>query len=190
MDNKIILPSVFIGCILIGVFIAAKTSKIKNATAKDIIFIGDSHAIGIASKIPNAKADPLLSKVGWSLNSLIKAFKNYDINKNVRYVFISIGTNEGFTSSDKIEYFVDLLKNKFPNALFYIFKGSYGWSGKYENHNASNDLISFYQRFSDSGVNVLQNGLGYFPSDSKAHSLNSIQVEKIVEEIKYIINNY
>jgi hypothetical protein len=177
--------------LLIGIALTAMSFVIlkKQNVATGIIFIGDSHAIGIGEKVKGTTVETSLSKVGWNLKQLTTALNNYSINKSVSKVFISIGTNEGFAASDKIEDFVSLLQQKFPNATFYIFKGSYGWSGKYENLNAKYDLIPFYQRFEDAGVNVLDNGLGYFSTSGKAHSVTSTQAIAIINEINNIITN-
>ena len=160
----------------------------KNSFNGRNIVVGDSHGVMIGSKLKNAKADPLLSKSGWNVSNLIKALSTYPVSPDVSNVFISIGTNGGYSKYDKIEDLVILLEEKFPNAFLYAFKGSYGWSGKWENKNASSDLIPYYQRFEDMGVEILKNGLGYFSTDAGAHSTSSTQAKAIITEINSIIN--
>ena len=152
------------------------------------IVIGDSHGVMIGSKLKNAKAEPSLSKSGWSLSSLLTAVSAYPKSSDVSNVFISIGTNGQYSKNDKIEQLVTLLKEKFPNAYFYAFKGSYGWSGQYGNPNAASDQIPYYKRFQDMGVTILNNGLGYFSTDAQAHSTSSSQAKAIIAEINSKIN--
>jgi hypothetical protein len=188
MDNKV-LRNIFIVVVLSAAIIYfVETKANPKEKSKKFIFIGDSHAVMIGEKIKGAIIDNQLAKSGWALPKVFTNLKAYPINKEIGKVFISIGTNEGFAKSDKIEEFVDELKRKFPNADLYIFKGSYGWSGKYENPNAERDLIPFYKRFQDNGVSVLKSGLGYFKTDAQAHSTSSTQAKSIIEEIKNIIN--
>jgi hypothetical protein len=188
MDNKV-LKNIFIVVVLSATIIYFIETKAKaKEKSKKIIFIGDSHAVMIGEKINGAIIDKRLATSGWALPKVLSNLKAYPINKEIGKVFISIGTNEKFAKSDKIEEFVNELKTKFPNADLYIFKGSYGWSGKYENPNAERDLVPFYKRFEDSGVSVLKNGLGYFKTDAQAHSTSSTQAKAIIEEIKNIIN--
>jgi hypothetical protein len=158
----------------------------KNPFVGKNIVIGDSHGVMIGSKLKNAKAEPSLSKSGWMLSSLLTALSTYPPSPDVSNVFISIGTNGQYSKYDKIEQLVTMLKEKFPNAYFYAFKGSYGWSGRYGNPNAASDQIPYYKRFQDMGVTILNNGLGYFATDAQAHSTSSSQAKAIIAEINSI----
>jgi len=160
----------------------------KNPIVGRNIVVGDSHGVMIGAKLKNAKADPLLSKSGWRVSDVIKALSLYPVSPDVANVFISVGTNGQYTKSDKVENLVSLLEEKFPNALLYAFKGSYGWSGRYGNPNAASDQIPYYQRMEDMGVEILKNGLGYFSTDSEAHSTTSTQAKAIISEINSINN--
>jgi hypothetical protein len=120
------------------------------------------------------------------LSSLLTALSTYPPSPDVSNVFISIGTNGQYSKYDKIEQLVTMLKEKFPNAYFYAFKGSYGWSGRYGNPNAASDQIPYYKRFQDMGVTILNNGLGYFATDAQAHSTSSSQAKAIIAEINSI----
>lgn len=155
----------------------------KNPFVGRNIVVGDSHGVMIGSKIKNGKADPLLAKSGWNVKDVLKALSTYPISPDVANVFISIGTNGGYTKTDKIEDLVMLLEEKFPNAYLYAFKGSYGWSGRWENPKAAQDQILYYQRFEDMGVEIMKNGLGYFSTDAGAHSTSSAQAKAIINEI-------
>lgn len=186
--KKFILISIGMGVlVLISQKIFSLSIK-KNPFLGRNIVIGDSHGVMIGSKLKNAKAEPSLSKSGWSLSSLLTALSGYPTSSDVSNVFISIGTNGQYNKNDKIEQLVTLLKEKFPNAYFYAFKGSYGWSGQYGNPNAASDQIPYYKRFQDMGVTILNNGLGYFSTDAQAHSTSSSQAKAIIAEINYITN--
>jgi hypothetical protein len=153
------------------------------------LIIGDSHAVLIGSKISNAKVDPLLAKSGWRVSNLISALSGYPVTNDVCRIFISIGTNGQYSSSDNIEGLISLIKSKFPNVELYIFKGSYGWSGTTASQkesilkSAQSKYNPYYQRFEELGVTILNNGLGYFPTDAQAHSVTSSQAKAIISEI-------
>jgi len=186
--KKFIYISIGMGIlVLISQKLFASSIK-KNPFLGRNIVIGDSHGVMIGSKLKNAKAEPSLSKSGWSLSSLLTAVSAYPKSSDVSNVFISIGTNGQYSKNDKIEQLVTLLKEKFPNAYFYAFKGSYGWSGQYGNPNAASDQILYYKRFQDMGVTILNNGLGYFSTDAQAHSTSSSQAKAIIAEINSKIN--
>lgn len=160
----------------------------KNPFIGKNIVVGDSHGVMIGAKLKNAKAEPLLSKSGWRVSDVLKALSMYPVSPDVANVFISIGTNGQYTKSDKVEDLVTLLKQKFPNAFLYAFKGSYGWSGRYGNPNAASDQIPYYKRLENNGVIILKNGLGYFSTDAGAHSTSSTQAKAIISEINSITN--
>ena len=165
----------------------SKATKNPYNSGRNLV-VGDSHGVMIGAKIKNGKADPLLSKSGWNVSNVINALNSYPISPDVSNIFISIGTNGGYNKNDKIEQLVTQLKEKFPNAYLYAFKGSYGWSGKWENSRAAQDLIPYYERFANMGVIILDNGLGYFSTDAGAHSTTSSQAKAIINEINSIIN--
>lgn len=156
-----------------------------SSTGKNII-IGDSHAVMIGSKLKNVTVDNNLAHSGWFVSNVVNALNNYSVRPDVSKVFISIGTNGQFSKSDNIEGLMSKLISKFPNAHFYIFKGSYGWSGKYNDPNAAANRNPYYQRFAYSGATILNNGLGYFATDAQAHSTTSPQAIAIINEINSI----
>jgi hypothetical protein len=168
----------------LGAFLiyASKIFGNNSSTGKNIV-IGDSHAVMIASKLKNATAPTELARSGWNVSSVINALNSYPVSTDVSKVFLSIGTNSGYDKNDNIESLVSKIYAKFPNARLYVFKGSYGWSGRYENANAATDLVPYYQRFSYLNATVLNNGLGYFATDAKAHSTSSTQAQNIINEI-------
>jgi hypothetical protein len=168
----------------LGAFLiyASKIFGTVSSTGKNIV-IGDSHAVMIGQKIKNAIVPTELAHSGWNVSNLINALNNYPVTPDVSKVFLSIGTNSGYNKNDNIESLISKIYAKFPNARLYVFKGSYGWSGRYENINAKNDILPYYQRFSYNGAIILNNGLGYFATDAKAHSTSSPQALAIINEI-------
>jgi hypothetical protein len=171
--------------VLISKKVFASKSELTNA--KNLV-VGDSHAVMIGGKVKKAVVDSKIAHSGWNVSNLLTALSNYPISNNVGMVFISIGTNSGYNKNDKIESLISKLNQVFPNAELFVFKGSYGWSGKWENKNAEKDQVPYYQRFEDAGVTVLNSGLGYFSTDAQAHSTSSNQAKAIITEINYYIN--
>lgn len=173
--------------VLIAKKMTAKTPKVTACFGRKLI-IGDSHAVLIGSKVSNAKVDPLLAKSGWRVSNLMSALSGYPVTNDVCKIFISIGTNGQFSSSDNVEGLITQIRTKFPNAELYIYKGSYGWSGTGSQResilkSAKERYNPYYKRFEELGVNILNNGLGYFPTDASAHSVTSSQAKAIISEI-------
>lgn len=177
----------------IGAFFFIANKFFANKTTPTVIkrnfMVGDSHAVGIGSRISNLVTDRSLAKGGWFVSNLINALNTYPVTYDVKNVFISIGTNGQFNKNDKIDLLVKMLRQKFPNAKLYIFVGSYGWSGSLSRAASLANAQKYYQRFRDLGVTVLNSPLGYHPTDALAHSTNTPEAKKIIAEITNIINN-
>jgi hypothetical protein len=152
------------------------------------LVIGDSHSVGIGRATKGVEVDTQIAVGGWTLANLMSALNNYPIKKDVSVIFISIGTNGQFSSSDKVEDLIELLHQKFPNAKLFIYKGSYGWSGSRTKEQLVDRMNAYYKRFADKGVKVLKNGLGYFSDGGDAHNTNTPQAKAIINEIQSIIN--
>ena len=152
------------------------------------LVIGDSHSVGIGKATKGVEVDRKIAVGGWTLSNLMSALKSYPITKDVTIIFISIGTNGQFSSADKIEELIGLLHQKFPNASLFAYKGSYGWSGSRTKNELVDRMNKYYKRFSDNGVIVLKNGLGYFSDGGEAHGINTPQAKAIIDEIENIIN--
>ncbi len=152
------------------------------------LVIGDSHSVGIGRSTDGVEVDKKIAVGGWTLANLMSALNNYPITKDVTVIFISIGTNGQFSSADKIEDLIRLLRQKFPNASLFIYKGSYGWSGSRTKEQLVERMNNYYKRFADNGVTVLKNGLGYFSDGGDAHNTNTPQAKAIINEIEGIIN--
>jgi len=161
--------------------------KSLNLNGRKLV-IGDSHSVGIGKSTRGVEVDRKIAVGGWTLNNLMSALNSYPITKDVTIIFISIGTNGQFSSGDKIENLIDLLHKKFPNASLFVYKGSYGWSGSRTKNELVERMNKYYKRFSDNGVIVLKNGLGYFSDGGDAHNTNTPQAKAIINEIEDIIN--
>ena len=162
----------------------AYSKKPKRKTGRNII-VGDSHAVGISKLLTNVqKSDCAVG--GWTVKSVTQCLSGKPVDNGVSRVFISIGTNGMYSASDKVEEMIDLIKQKFPEADLYAYGGSYGWSGSRPAAEIEQRRTAYYARFKKKGVNMLRSGLGYFSTDSGAHSINSPQAKAIANEINAI----
>ena len=100
----------------------------------------------------------VLWKGGMGLSWLKGAVSKYPITKDVKNIVINIGTNGGFNINDNVSGLMDELKRVFPNADFYVVKGSWGWGGN-KNKTVS-QVDNYYQKFKDEGANVLKTAIG------------------------------
>lgn len=166
--------------LLVGSLIISFRKKTKFE-GKSII-IGDSHAVGISKLLKNTEKINC-AVGGWRVSDLINCLNNSPVRTDVGKVIISIGTNGIYSSSDKVETLIDILKSKYPNATLYAFGGSYGWSGTLTRTQVEERTDSYYNRFKKKSVILLKNGLGYFKTSSEAHSITSPQAKAIAEEI-------
>ena len=179
MDKKKLYLIISLSILGLGVFLNFRK---KNKFIGRNIIIGDSHAVGISKLLKNVEKSTC-AVGGWMVNNLIQCISNQPVQTDVANVFISIGTNGLYSSNDKIEQLIQLLQQKFPNATFYVYGGSYGWSGSMTNSQVESRRNQYYKRFSDKSVILLKNGLGYFKTDAEAHSINTPQAKAIAQEI-------
>ena len=174
---------------LIGIFALLFINK-KKTNSNKILVIGDSHAVGIGSKIKLAVVDSRIAKGGWSVKNLLDAVNIYPVSPEIGKIFISIGTNGQFTDLRNLPLLLSILKKKFPNANLYAYMGSYGWSGDRSQaglNKTKNNQLAFYNTLKNLGVRVLDNGLNYQKTDSLAHSTTTIEAKGIINEINSII---
>jgi len=145
--------------------------------------IGDSQSFLLAKNCQNAKIYPSLAKSGIGIKDLIKMLQNSEIDPNAKNIFISIGVNDAY-SDFGIENLVNNLFTTFPNAFFYIVKGSYGW-GKVANISpGSSNYSNYYIKFKKSGVYVLKNlTIGF--GDPHVDKPQYIQLGKYMDYIIY-----
>ena len=134
--------------------------KLKN------IIIGDStvpyldNAVQKASRINKKGGESSLWLGGMSVIWLIGALKKYPVNKDVKNVIISIGTNGGFgrhLKYDVGELFTQLRK-KFPNAKFIVVQGSWGMPSLKDIK--PEDVKKYYKKYKDEGATVIEPPIG------------------------------
>jgi hypothetical protein len=192
--NKDIIKGVVLAIIVsvtIIYFIEKKKGVVGNVEINKLgkkLVIGDSHAVGIGSKTSGVEVDKRIAVGGWMLSNLLNALYSYPISPDVSAIFISIGTNGQFSQNDKIEELINVLHQKFPNAVIYAFKGSYGWSGSLSKSSLEAREKAYYNRFQQYGVRIMKNGLGYFTDGGMAHTTSTPQSLAIINEIQQIIN--
>lgn len=160
----------------------AESAPVVTKKGRNII-IGDSHGVGISFITKSAKAEKGLANSGWTLANVLAALNTKPVDNGVSRVFISIGTNGQFSSTDDIKGLVNTIKGKFPNATIYVYGGSYGWSGSRSRATLESRFADYYKRFKDLGVYVMKNKLGYFTTDADAHSVKTNQAKAIAQEI-------
>lgn len=136
-----------------------------NGDLKNII-IGDStvpyldNAVQKASRINKKGGESSLWLGGMSVIWLIGALKKYPVNKNVKNVIISMGTNGGFGKYLKYDVgeLFSLLRKKFPNAKFIVVQGAWGF-GTLKNIK-DDDVKKYYQKYKNEGATVIEPPIG------------------------------
>jgi len=139
--------------------------KIVDGGLKNII-IGDStvpyldNAIQKASRINKKGGESSLWLGGMSVIWLIGALKKYPIDKNVKNVIISMGTNGGFGKYLKydVSELFELLEKKFPNADFIVVQGAWGF-GPLKNIK-DEDVKKYYRKYKNEGATVVEPAIG------------------------------
>lgn len=134
------------------------TNKTKN------YIIGDSQTPFIDKNSQRARRISEQSGVGslWSggknLSWLKSAVEQYPVESDVNSIIINIGTNGGFNTKDDVAGLVNIVKTKFPNAMLFAVKGSWGWGG---NVNVTEEKVNaYYKKFRDLGVDIIEPAIG------------------------------
>lgn len=160
------------------------TTDAPNKTDKTNYIIGDSLSILLDSNSSKAEVHPKLSKVGWNVGNLLSAMASIDVYPEVNNVFISIGTNDGFNISSRMDTLVQSLKLKFPKAKLYAIKGSWGWGNN--TGITLSQVNTFYDKFKSLGVTIMKTTIGQTPEHPSKSTPTIIQGGK---EIDAICNN-
>lgn len=128
------------------------------------IIIGDSQTPFIkkqSSKVQmlgSVGGENVLWKGGMGLKWLKDAVSKYPITKDIKNVVINIGTNGGFNPNEDIDGLVNELKRVFPNAKFFVVKGSWGWGG---NKDVTETKVNaYYKKFENEGVKIINPAIG------------------------------
>jgi hypothetical protein len=162
------------------------------------IIMGDS-TVGVINSVPNGlqknKIDISFNKVGETVNWLISKLKEFgkDGKKygNTKYVFVSIGTNDGYVVSDsskkKISELNELIKKIYPNAKRVVIPGTYGWGNVNDKTKQNQD--NYYKIFTDLGFTYqYPNASALASTDAKAHDSKSDWFVKSTKKIVDIKN--
>jgi hypothetical protein len=138
-----------------------------NSTTSSTVVIGDSLYSSIKSA--NGKIglinNPEMASVGKHLSldsngvagkSLITLLKELNPQTNVKNVIVTIGANDLWTlNTVKQNESIALIKQKFPNAKYYIMNGNYGW-GNLKVTNTNTDSV--WQTKITDYINVFKQG--------------------------------
>lgn len=148
------------------------------------LIIGDSQVMSIHSNInSNVSIDENLYKVGCGINELILHVKSHPINNKVERVFICVGTNDGYKTTDGISTICLILNYKFPKAKLFVIVGSYGWG--FNKDVVYEDVDKYYKTFETYGAIRLKNEIGYCAT----HPTNTTPtIMNIGYEIDCIVN--
>lgn len=139
-------------------------SETENIIPTKSIVIGDSVSIFISKNNSFAKiigteqTEKNLWKSGIDLNWLKKAVEKYPVSENIKNVVVSIGANGGYNSKEDIAGLFNSLKRTFPNAKFYVVKGSWGW-GNIKSVTESK-VNTYYDKFKKLGVSIIPTPIG------------------------------
>jgi hypothetical protein len=160
---KYIVLAIVVG-LTISILIIYFLNKSKNKKNGRSIIIGDSQTPFITKQSQKIKmlgsvgGENVLWKGGMGLSWLKGAVSKYPVTKDVKDVVINIGTNGGFNLKDDVSGLMNELERVFPNAYFYVVKGSWGWGGNI--NKTEKQVNDYYNKFKDEGVQVLKTAIG------------------------------
>ena len=155
---------------------STKTDKKSDSlinSSKSIV-IGDSLTPNVArqcdANLINEKSGiSSLWESGRATGWLANAVANYNIDKYVKNVVISIGTNDIYSSAAPVSALVSNLETTFPNAKLLVVQGTYGnkvnWSqGGILQTVTQKQVDAFYDKFRKLGVTVITPAIGNVPN--------------------------
>lgn len=120
-------------------------------SAQIAVIIGDSQSYWIAKSSKTAKLDSSICKSGIGLSGLNKLIiRNKKPNKQVLYVFISIGVNDNYNYTEVLFY--QTLRRAYPYAQYFLIGGSWGWG------NTKKYRPDYYKNFR--GMKLLKHTIG------------------------------
>jgi hypothetical protein len=158
-------------------------TKITLNISSTSVIMGDS-TVGVLAQVPNGLKDNKID-IGYNCEGKDVAWLNKQLSKdktvykNVKTVFVAIGTNDGYatTSTEKeaIKTLDSLIKSKFPNAYLGVVAGTRGWENVKNITEKQQD--DFYRMFEDLGWHYLwafdendKQLSSYFDDVNKAHN--------------------
>lgn len=148
-----------------GFILAKRSRKKKDYSDKNKnIIIGDSQTPFIAKNTSKAiilskeGSESALWKGGKNLSWLKGAVEKYKESPDINAIIINIGTNGGFSKRDDVSGLFSSLKKTFPNADFFVVKGSWGWGG---NKDKTEQMVNeYYAMFENEGAKILEPAIG------------------------------
>lgn len=130
------------------------------------IIIGDSQVPYVdmntskASKLSKTPGMSSLWEGGKTVSWLIEALSQFQESPEITNVVIVIGTNGGFGkfTKDNIPLLFKQLREKFPNANFFVVQGSWGWGGL--KNIQEKDVRNYYKKFAMEGAKIIEPPIG------------------------------
>ena len=157
--------SLLILSITTGYVLARRNRNKKDYSDKNKnLIIGDSQTTFIAKNttksiiLSSSGSESALWQGGKNLSWLKGAVEKYKKSPDINAIIINIGTNGGFSKKDDVSGLFDSLKITFPNANFFVVKGSWGWGG---NKDKTEEIVNdYYELFSQQGAKILEPAIG------------------------------
>jgi hypothetical protein len=173
-----------------------------NEGSANSMIIGDSLVPSIYQNISadtkksflRETPDTGLNHSGWAVLQLNRALAAAPVRNEIRNVFISIGSNEVYTEipASPLKKLAQNLKEKFPNAKYYTFRGVKGyetlvdggsdWFNK-KIPNIDSAIESYYAKFPPLGINVLDTPSIYTTKHPGPSTPGIISVAKEISKI-------
>ena len=142
-------------------------------SAQKAVIIGDSQSYWIAKNSKTARLDSGACKSGIGLSGLNKMIlQNKKPNKQVLYVFISIGVNDNYNYTEVLFY--QTLRRAYPYAQYFLIGGSWGWG------NTKKYRPDYYKNFR--GMTLLKYAIG----KGDPHK-DRLEYQQIASEIDSIV---
>ena len=141
--------------------------------AQKAVIIGDSQSSWVAKNSKTAQLDSGACKSGIGLSGLNKLIiRNKKPNKQVLYVFISIGVNDNYNYTEVLFY--QTLRRAYPYAQYFLIGGSWGWG------NTKKYRPDYYKNFR--GMTLLKYAIG----KGDPHK-DRLEYQQIASEIDSIV---
>jgi hypothetical protein len=122
------------------------------------IIIGDSQSFYIAKNSCILSLIKPLTQPNIGITKLNEKLNKYPITNNVKSVTICIGVNDNYIDMGILKL-MNLINLKFPYAIIYIIKGSWGW-GNVKNI-TKNKILNYYNKFENLNAIIIKYPIGY-----------------------------
>lgn len=149
--------------------------------------IGDSQTFLIASQSLKTKLFKPLTKSGIGVVELNRMFDKVQKDISIKSIFVSIGVNDSYTDKG-LEKLVANIVEKFPNAIIFVIKGSYGWGNVMNITNRSSNYVNYYRKFYNLGTNIIEPDIGF--GDPHIHKYGYFTIAVNIDCIVWDIEGY